>query len=360
MNHLQRNIASGLLFAFTAGIFPALAQQVASPATATTPQPSSTVILTAPQRGNSFSPENPSVHDPVLIKQNDTYYLFCTGRGITCMSSKDLKVWQNEQSVFPIPPQWAVDEVPGFRGSIWAPDISYHNGKYYLYYSCSSFGKNSSSIGVATNVTLDPKDPHFKWEDHGRVVRSVPGRDMWNAIDPNLIVDEEGTPWLVFGSFWEGMKIVKLNPDMLSIAEPPTWATVARRPRTSTLDGADPGDGAIEAPFIFKKGNYFYLFVSFDFCCRGAQSTYKIAVGRSEKVNGPYLDRAGKKMVDGGGTIVLAGNETYPGVGHSSAYTFDGKDYLFAHAYNATANGRSELVSRQIIWDSEGWPTVSW
>ncbi len=305
-------------------------------------------------------PSAPGVHDPVVAKHGDTFYLYCTGNGVSVLSSKDLKTWQREPQVFATPPQWALDEVPGYRGHTWAPDISFHNGKYYLYYSCSSFGKNSSSIGVATNVTLDPKDPAYKWEDHGRVVQSVPGRDMFNAIDPNLIVDDEGTPWLCFGSFWQGMKIVKLRPDMLAVAIPQVWGTVARRPRAPTLQETNAGDGAIEAPFIFKKGKYFYLFVSFDFCCKGAQSDYKIAIGRSEKVTGPYLDRAGKRMDEGGGTILLAGNATYPGVGHSATYTFDGKDYLFAHAYNATANGRSELIVREIVWDSEGWPTVSW
>src|SRR5687767_10566209 len=146
------------------------------------------------------------VHDPVMIRQDSTYYLFCTGRGISVWSSVNMKNWKREKPVFDTLP-WAVQTIKGFRNHIWAPDISYHNGLYYLYYSVSAFGKNTSCIGVATNKTLHPASADYKWTDHGKVIQSVPGRDMWNAIDPNLIKDEKGTPWLVFGSFWNGMKL---------------------------------------------------------------------------------------------------------------------------------------------------------
>jgi len=142
------------------------------------------------------------VHDPVIIRQDSNYYIFCTGQGITVFSSEDRKHWKQEKPVFNKPPQWAVDAIPGFKGHIWAPDISYHNHQYYLYYAVSAFGKNTSCIGLATNKTLDPSSKDFKWMDHGKVIQSVPGRDMWNAIDPNLIMDENKTPWLVFGSLW--------------------------------------------------------------------------------------------------------------------------------------------------------------
>src|SRR6476619_7281486 len=96
-----------------------------------------------------------SVHDPVIIRQDSTYYIFCTGFGISVFSSTDMKNWKKEKAVFDTAPQWAVKEIPGFRGHIWAPDIIYHNGQYYLYYAVSAIGKNTSAIGVATNKTLD-------------------------------------------------------------------------------------------------------------------------------------------------------------------------------------------------------------
>ena len=300
-----------------------------------------------------------SVHDPVMIRQDSTYYLFCTGWGITVWSSPDMKVWTKEKPVFDKAPEWAVNLIPGFKGHIWAPDISFHNGKYYLYYSVSAFGKNTSCIGLVTNSTLDPDEPDYKWEDKGSVIQSVPGRDLWNAIDPNLVFDDGGTPWLAFGSFWSGIKLVKLSADLYSVAEPQEWYTVAKRARDFKTADPDPGEGSIEAPFIFKKAKYYYLFVSFDFCCRGKNSTYNIRTGRSENISGPYLDREGNRLDQGGGSLVLAGNEAWPGVGHNAVCTFSGTDYMVFHGYDASDNGKPKLLIRKIQWDKDGWPLVS-
>ncbi|MBD8488210.1 arabinan endo-1,5-alpha-L-arabinosidase [Echinicola sp. CAU 1574] len=301
-----------------------------------------------------------SVHDPVMIKEGDTFYLFCTGRGIAVWSSKDMENWERRESVFAEAPTWANDVVPDFRNHIWAPDISFHNGQYYLYYSVSSFAKNTSAIGVATTKTLDPDASDFKWEDHGIVIESVPGRDMWNAIDPNIIADEQGDRWMTFGSFWEGLKLVKLSEDMLSMKNgPEDWYTLVRRQRTFEMDERDPGDAAAEAPFIFKKNGYYYLFVSFDLCCRGEKSTYKMVVGRSKDIKGPYLDKEGRSMYNGGGSLLLEGNDNWYGVGHNSTYTFGDKDYLVFHGYDAKENGRPRLFIKSISWDDEGWPKVS-
>jgi arabinan endo-1,5-alpha-L-arabinosidase len=237
-----------------------------------------------------------------------------------------------------------------------------HNGTYYLYYAVSSFGSNNSTIGVATNRTLHPGSPDFKWADHGPVVESVAGRDMWNAIDANLAFDEKGTPWLTFGSFWLGMKQVKLNANLTAVAQPEEWHTVAARDRYWKLEETDAGDelsSTIEAPFVFKKNGMYYLFVSWDRCCRGVNSTYKVVVGRSDKVTGPYLDKEGQQMHHGGGSLVVGGNKNWPGVGHNSAYTFDGKDYLVFHGYDASDQGRSKLWISEIQWDKDGWPSVS-
>lgn len=110
--------------------------------------------------------------------------------------------------------------VPNFRNHIWAPDILYHNNQYYIFYSVSSFGKNTSAIGVDTNKTLDQNSADFHWVDYGIVIQSIPNRDLWNAIDPNIIFDETGTPWMPFGYFWNGLKLVKLDDSLLKIAEP--------------------------------------------------------------------------------------------------------------------------------------------
>lgn len=299
------------------------------------------------------------VHDPVMIRQGNTYYLFCTGRGISVFSSQDRSNWRQERPVFDTPPAWAMEAVPGFKGHIWAPDISFHNGLYYLYYSVSAFGKNTSCIGVATNKTLNPTDAAYKWVDHGKVIQSVPGRDLWNAIDPNLVFDYDAVPWLVFGSFWNGIKLVKLDTTLTAIADPQEWRTLASRPRSTTTTGEQAGEGAIEAPFIFKKHGYYYLFVSFDYCCKGVNSNYKIMVGRSKEILGPYVDRNDVRMDQGGGSLVLQGNESWPGVGHNAVYTFESKDYLIFHAYDAADEGKPKLKILTLQWDEERWPEVS-
>lgn len=305
------------------------------------------------------------IHDPVMIQQDDTYYLFGTGRGVTVYSTTDMKEWERLDPVLESVPEWVHDAVPNFRGSYWAPDIAYHDGTYYLYYSVSSFGRNTSAIGVATNSTLHPEDPDFEWVDQGMVVRSIPGRDMWNAIDGNLAFDDDGTPWLTFGSFWMGMKLVQLEDDLKTIAETTEgneWHTIAARHRYWKLDERDAGstdNSDIEAPFIFKKNGYYYLFVSWDRCCSGKESTYKVMVGRSKDITGPYLDKANQDMAHGGGTLVVKGNEDYAAIGHNSAYTFDGTDYLVAHAYDLSDEGRSKLMILEMEWDEDGWPVVT-
>lgn len=310
--------------------------------------------------GTVLLTRNTPVHDPVLIKEKDTYYLFCTGFGITVFSSKDLQHWRKEKPVFSQPPQWAVQAVPGFKGHIWAPDISYHNGQYYLYYAVSAFGKNTSCIGVAVNTTLDASDPAYHWHDKGKLIQSVPGRDMWNAIDPNLVVDSSQTPWLAFGSFWEGIKLVKLQKDLLAVAEPEEWYTIARRPRDFSIPDTAAGNDAIEAPFLFKKGKYYYLFVSWDYCCRAEKSNYKVVVGRSEKIQGPYLDKQNVPMQQNGGSLVVQGDgKWWYGAGHNAVYTADGKDYFIYHGYDAQDKGRSKLLLEELHWDADGWPVVA-
>lgn len=308
--------------------------------------------------GFSSLAQDISVHDPVMIKQKDTYYLYCTGRGISVFSSKDLKKWNPEPAIFKEKPIWADYVAADFKNHIWAPDISFHNNTYYLYYSVSAFAKNTSAIGVTTNTTLDSKDPDYKWVDHGIVIQSVPNRDMWNAIDPNLTFDENNIPWLAFGSFWEGLKMVKLNLDLKSIAQPQEWHAIAKRERGIGFEDTHPGKAALEAPFIFKKNGYYYQFLSWDFCCQGEKSTYKVVFGRSKTITGPYLDKEGKSLNEGGGTVLIQPNQNWYGAGHNSAYTFDGKDYIVFHAYEIKNNGKPKLEIKELKWDADLWPTL--
>jgi arabinan endo-1,5-alpha-L-arabinosidase len=302
---------------------------------------------------------NISVHDPVMIRQNGIYYIFCTGNGISMFSSPDMVNWKQEKPVFSTAPGWVNKELPRFRNSMWAPDISFYKGNYYLFYSVSAFGRNTSCIGLAMNRTLQTDSPDYNWVDLGCVIQSIPGRDNWNAIDPNLIIDDAGVPWLNFGSFWGGMKLVKLKDDLTGVfSTPQEWYTIARRLRDPYTDDRNAGAAQIEAPFIFKRGYFYYLFVSWDKCCSGVNSTYKVAVGRSVKVTGPYFSKDSVDMAKGGGTIIVQGDTDYPGVGHQAVVSFDGTDYLVYHGYDAKDNGKSKLIIKKLRWDEAGWPLI--
>ena len=299
-----------------------------------------------------------SVHDPVMAKQGATWYLFSTGPGITFYSSSNMLDWKNEGRVFAGEPAWAKTAAPSFNGHIWAPDIVYHGGKYYLYYSVSGFGKNTSGIGVTTNTTLDPRAPAYKWEDQGMLLQSVPGRDNWNAIDANIIDDASGTAWMSFGSFWSGLKLVKLDASRTRLAEPQVWHTIAARDATVRAAGDTAGPGEIEAPHILRKNGYYYLFASWGLCCNKEKTTYHVVMGRAKEVTGPYLDRLGKDMAKGGGSLLITGTPAWKGVGHNGAYTIDGKDLLVLHAYETADNYRQKLKVLEMTWDQDGWPAV--
>jgi arabinan endo-1,5-alpha-L-arabinosidase len=306
--------------------------------------------------GTTF-PIQVEVHDPVMARQGEHYYVFSTGPGITIYRSSDREHWEWIGRAFESEPEWARETVPGFTGHLWAPDVFEKDGRYFLYYSVSAFGKNTSAIGVTVNETLDPDSPAYRWVDQGMVLQSVPYRDQWNAIDPAVVADEEGTAWLSFGSFWEGLKLVKLDPDLTRLAEPQEWHSLARRPRDPATPDESAGDGAIEAPYILHKNGWYYLFVSFDKCCRGMDSTYKIMVGRSKSVTGPYVDKEGTSMLQGGGTPVLEGTDDWVALGHNAAYSFDGQDWLVFHAYETADNGKQKLRVLPMRWE-DGWPVV--
>jgi arabinan endo-1,5-alpha-L-arabinosidase len=293
------------------------------------------------------------VHDPAIIKDGDTYYLFCTHGGIYVRKSANLLDWERPfpPSVFPPTnaPHWTQEMVPGSNNDIWAPDISYYNGKFHLYYAVSTFGSNRSVIGLATNTTLDSKSGDFEWVDQGLVIESTYSDD-YNCIDPNLIIDAGGFPWLAFGSFWSGIKLRRLDyrTGKLSPEDDRLYSLASRAipPR------------AVEAPFIIRKGGYYYLFVSFDACCRGVDSTYNVRVGRSEAVTGPYIDHDGVGMLEGGGTQVTFPTKRWRGPGHNAILQEPDTDYIVYHAYDADHMGVETLRIAPLVWDEDGWPSL--
>ncbi len=292
-------------------------------------------------------------HDPSIIKDGDTWYLFSTANGpdrkgeLPIRCSKDLEHWSHCGYVFDGVPDWIKKESPKTRG-LWAPDISYFDGKYHLYYAFSVFGKNTSGIALLTNKTLDPKSPNFHWEDEGLVLESH-AEDDFNAIDPNLGIDTQGRAWLAFGSFWSGIKTRRIDrkTGKLSTEDTKLYFLASRKRPDNPLPNPPglPGNWqAIEAPFVAHHNGYYYLFVSFDLCCRGTKSNYKTMVGRSRNITGPYEDADGKAMLEGGGTPLLIGNDRWVGPGGESILQSKKRDIIVFHAYAIVALKREAQI----------------
>ncbi|KAI9171042.1 Extracellular endo-alpha-(1-_5)-L-arabinanase [Paramyrothecium foliicola] len=287
-----------------------------------------------PVSGDTF------IHDPTVVKTpSGTYLAAFTADNVGLKTSTDRTNWRDAGSVFPNGAPWTTPFTKGVK-NLWAPDLSYHNGQYYLYYSASSFGSSKSATFLATSRT----GASGSWTNQGIVVESNENSG-YNAIDGNLIVDAQGRWWLSFGSFWSGIKIVELNPST-GKALNTNLVSIAARPNNG---------GELEAPYIVRRGDYYYLWVSFDRCCRGADSTYRIMVGRSKSVTGPYVDRSGKAMMQGGGTQMLASHGNIHGPGHNAIFADNDGDVLVYHYYN---NAGTAQIGINLVRYENGWPVI--
>ena len=351
----MRSLRSARLAALVLPVLMAMA--VVVPATAAASDHVSQLSVAAAGR-----PADPIAHDPTMVKEGAWYYVVITGDSgrphtfLPVKRSKDLVHWTELAPVFSSLPSWILPALgldpAAAPKDLWAPDLSYVHGEWRLYYAISQFGQNNSVIGLVTTKTLDPASKDFGWVDRGLVLQSRPssGPDQYNAIDPNYSTDANGKGWLAFGSFWSGIKMrrVDVATGKLSALDTTLYA-LATRPA--------PPD-AIEGPSIVRHGGFYYLFVAFDYCCRGAESDYRVMVGRSAAITGPYVDEAGVPMLAGGGTEVLRGYNEFQGTGGADVYSHDGIDYFVNHYYDATDNGTPKLNVRFLKW-AGGWPTVT-
>ena len=276
-------------------------------------------------------------HDPAAYVLGSTIYLAATG--LIGKTSTNLTTWNNAATPLALP-SWAATATGATN--LWAPDISFFGGVYHLYYAASTFGSNKSCIGQATRAALDSGS----WADQGQVLCSNMGEtDNWNAIDPNVVVDDAGTPWLEFGSFWSGLKMVKLDASTGLRADTMLY---------SVANGAN-SKGSLEGGWVFKRCGYYYLFSSWGSCCSGAYD-YNIRVGRSTTVTGPYVDQAGTDLMKGGGTLLVTGNTSWVAPGHNAVITYNNKTYNIYHALKGSSSGAATLRISEIAWDTNGWP----
>ncbi|MBD3921137.1 family 43 glycosylhydrolase [Paenibacillus sp. PR3] len=280
-----------------------------------------------------------NVHDPSYIAENGTgtRWVFSTGQGIQVLWSADGQAWNRGTQIFSSEPSWWAQEVPNHtKLDVWAPDIYYYNGKYYLYYSISSFGSQTSAIGLVTCTSITKGD----WVDQGLVLKST-SSNTYNAIDPNLFADKNGNLYMSFGSWFAGIYVTAIDKNTMK----PTGNSY----RVATKDGGIEGSSIV----YNSSTGYYYLFVSIGACCQGVNSTYQVAVGRSTSVFGPYYDKNGVDMKNGGATVLDSGNSAWKGPGGQDIY---GTNVIARHAYSVAENGAPKLLISDLQWDSSGWP----
>lgn len=290
-------------------------------------------------KGSTFS------HDPAtLIKDGDTYWHFFTAPGVGSANSKDMINWSSSyKPVFQAGSNWKSNypawTIPYFGtgqdantdGNLWAPDVIYMNGAYYLYYSCSSFGSSNSAIGCVKSTSLN----NPKWEDMGKVVSSNSRSDI-NAIDPGMFKEDDGKVYMVYGSFSGGIGIVDID----------TITGLATTPVKKLAGG---NSSSYEAPALFKEDGYYYLVINRGSCCRGLESTYYLIVGRSTDVKGPYSNFR---------TLLPVKDGKYIGPGHFSLYRDECANYVTTHYYDGNRNGLAQYdILRMTMID--GWPVLT-
>lgn len=277
--------------------------------------------------------------DPSVIFDGEQYWMVSTGAGMPVRVSSDLEAFDLLGDAVAGLPAWAADYVPK-AGHFWSPDVAYFGGRYHLYYALAGGGGNLACIGHASSPRLGLVGA---WTDDGAPLICTEGDADWFAIDPSVLVEDDGKAWLLLGSSGTGLKLLELD------------AAGGRTAALPTAVAARPDGGIIQASAITRHAGFYYVFGSFDQCCRGADSTRSIRFGRSRALLGPYLDREGTPLLEGGGTVLLAGSARWKGPGSNDVLHEGEQSYSFYFAYDADNGGRTSLRLSTLTWD-EDWP----
>ena len=290
-------------------------------------------------------------HDPSMVRFEDGYALMSTNNNLQLWTSEDAYTWRDHKSTVSKIPQWAYTYAPTTEG-IWAPDVYYMNGEYRVYYCVSVFGKRTSAIGYQSTKSIMPGTTGYGWTDHGHVFHTV-ASDKYNAIDADVVRDTEGNYWMAFGSFGLGIQLIKLDAKTgYQASDDKTVYNIARR--TSKASG-----GAEEGPSLIEHGGKYFLFTAWDKCCQQGptieQTTYKTAYGRADKVTGPYKDRAGYDMANGGGTILMERYGRYVGPGGGEAFQDLNRVRFVHHYYDLNGDKYNHIHIRDVVFTDDNW-----
>lgn len=292
-----------------------------------------------------------SYADPTVIRAGNEFYLYVTSDRVRGYRSTDLITWNringNVSEVFTTKPNFTGESNAG----MWAPDINYFDGKYVMYYSMSVWG-GGATCGIGIGVCAQPGGPFLPpaGNSNGKLfVSSEIG--VHNSIDP-CFYEENGKRYLFWGSF-NGIYMTELTENGMAVKDKTKKTKVA--------------GNSFEATYIHKRGNYYYLFASVGACCEGMSSSYKIVVGRSENLAGPYLSKTGTDMKNYDAwnptnyqPVVLRGDAVFGGPGHNSRIITDdnGVDWMIYHSYADNGNTNRQLMLDKVEWDANGWPVV--
>jgi len=297
-----------------------------------------------------------SYADPTVIRVGKEFYLYVTSGIVRGYKSTDFINWSRidptakTSEVFKSRPDFTDDDTKDT--GMWAPDINYFDGKYVMYYSISKWS-GGATCGIGVGVSDKPQGPFVPptGNTNGKLfVSSEIG--VHNSIDP-CFVEEDGKRYLFWGSFY-GLYMTELTADGMSVKDITKKTKVAGK--------------SFEATYIHKRGNYYYLFASTGACCEGMTSSYKVVVGRSEKLEGPYLAQNGVDMNNFDAwnpsnfqPVILKGDGVvFGGPGHNSRIITDdnGVDWMLYHSYVDGISERSLMLDR-VDWDADGWPVMS-
>ncbi|MNO18386.1 Extracellular endo-alpha-(1-_5)-L-arabinanase 2 precursor [compost metagenome] len=343
---------------------------------------------------SSNNPEfsNVSVHDPSVIKVDDTYYVF--GSHLASAKSKDLISWTQLSSgvaddnvLIPNVTEELRDTLSWAQSdTLWAPDvIQLPDGNFYMYYNACRGDSPLSAMGIAVSNKIEGP-----YKDKGIILKSGMagiGNDgkiydstkKPNVVDPDVFFDKNGKLWMVYGSYSGGIFILELDSN--------TGFPLPDQGYGKKLLGGN--HARIEGPYMLysPETDYYYLFLSYGGL--DANGGYNIRVARSKNPDGPFEDSEGQTMIDAQGTpgklfddpayspygvklmgsfqFANTGEETgasgtgYVSPGHNSAYydANSGQYYLLFHTRFPGRGEEHEVRVHQMFMNKQGWPVVA-
>ncbi|MCR5378947.1 MAG: family 43 glycosylhydrolase [Fibrobacter sp.] len=309
-----------------------------------------TTVLTNAIAADWFAKESRwAGHDPDIIRYEDGYALATTDNHMLMQFSEDAYNWKNGEPAMPQFSQWLYDYAPNMI-DIWAPDIHYVGEEYRMYYCGSEMGIRSSGMGFMSSKEIDPTKPGYGWTDQGEVIHTVK-TDAYNAIDAAVLKDLDGKVWMAFGSWGTGIHILELDETTGKVKNGAKMQNIANR-----------GGSGVEGASLIEHDGYYYLFTAWDNCCKkGADlenNSYKTTVGRSNRIDGGYVDRSGKALLNGGGTILLSRYGRYYGPAGGEAFQDVNRQRFVNHYYDKNDGGNSYIQVRDIVYTDDGWPEL--